>query len=137
MNNTRILGIVIAAAFALSCVSALSYASNSRTANYPYQSAYTTTHYTNNVPNAWLTSRTTRSVYDGEAGITSWGPHPYAANARYARNSEFTGHWDAYSGAYVDGWSHRRVNQVWMGYGSSNRIVPRSYPYTNPQVHFE
>jgi hypothetical protein len=126
----RFLLLVVAALLASTSFASAYYMGTSwRNTAYASYSPYTTSHYAVGYRGgAW--------IYDGQSGLTTWGPYPYAASARLSPNLEARGHYSPYAMRYVDGMSMRYVPQA--GYiSTSNSIPARSYPYIIQGVHRE
>jgi hypothetical protein len=62
--------------------------------------------------------------------LTEHGPYAYPPSARFVSDTQFRGHYDAWSGRYYDAWNGRTVSQ----YPRSSGGVPAVNLNKNPYV---
>lgn len=73
-------------------------------------------------------------VYDGNYGLVPHTSYPYAGY-QYAENRLAYGHYSRFTGNYHSAYTGRVMPETWRGYGYSNAIPPRAYPYTWQTIH--
>jgi hypothetical protein len=76
-----------------------------------------------------------RGVYDGQWGLADPSPRPYPAYAPVEVNRLSYGQYSRFTGQYHHPYYGTPMPVTWQGYGRSNAIPARAYPYTWSTLH--